>query len=294
MASNILSQSGIYRILNIVTGKCYIGSSVKISKRFNHHNMMLCSDKHHSNKLQRSWNKHGKDNFTFNILLICERDNLIMYEQICIDAYDSYKNGYNVAPKAGSTIDIPRTDEWRKNIGLGNKGKIISEDARRKTSLSLTGRKASEESKQKMKESKIGKNSDHSSKSVIRVTDGELFKSGKEACIAHGANFYYEVSRAIKLGIRAFGHYWKFEGDERMLSDFENETTNRQIGKGSHFNGTQSGRGKSARKVIRLSDGLSKFFICGIRFSYFSSSERCLSTNIVSFINSSFSSSFYF
>jgi len=253
MASNILSQSGIYRILNIVTGKCYIGSASVLYKRRNQHLSKLRRSKHENEKLQLSWNEHGELNFSFEILLLCDKENTIMYEQICIDHYDSCNDGYNKAPMAGGNAGMPRSDEWKKKIGLKHKDKILSDEVKAKISKSLTGKVQSEETRKKQSIKRIG--NEHPNKSVIRVTDGKWFKSGKDACIAHGAGTYAGISRAIKSGIRAFGHYWKFEGDERTLNDFENEATNRQIGKGSHFNGTQSGRGKSARKVIRLIDG---------------------------------------
>ena len=53
--------SGIYKIQNKNTGKCYVGSAVNIDRRKKKHFLELRNGIHHSLKLQRSYNKHGID-----------------------------------------------------------------------------------------------------------------------------------------------------------------------------------------------------------------------------------------
>jgi len=60
-----IKMTGIYRIVNIVTGKVYVGSAININKRWSIHKLRLKENKHHSIKLQNSVNKHGIDNFLF-------------------------------------------------------------------------------------------------------------------------------------------------------------------------------------------------------------------------------------
>lgn len=52
--------SGIYQIINLVNGKCYVGSAVNIKKRCYYHLRSCRLNKHHSKKLQRAWNKGKK------------------------------------------------------------------------------------------------------------------------------------------------------------------------------------------------------------------------------------------
>lgn len=92
-----MCKQGIYEILNIKTNKRYIGSSSDIERRWKEHDRMLKSNKHHSIKIQRSYNKtKDKAIFTYNILEIVE-DIKILHkrEQFYIDKYDSFYNGYN-------------------------------------------------------------------------------------------------------------------------------------------------------------------------------------------------------
>lgn len=93
-------EVGVYGILNTITNKWYIGSSIELSKRFGRHLWELRKGIHHSQKLQRSFDRHGEGVFQFKILLVCEAKDVEMFESRTIKAYDSYKNGYNVAAEA--------------------------------------------------------------------------------------------------------------------------------------------------------------------------------------------------
>lgn len=59
---------GVYKILNIVSEKYYIGYSKNIERRFKDHIYTLEHNNHGNIVLQRSFNKHGLDNFTFEVL----------------------------------------------------------------------------------------------------------------------------------------------------------------------------------------------------------------------------------
>jgi len=95
-----LYEIGVYGILNTITGKWYIGSSILLSKRMGVHLRDLRKGTHHSTKLQRSYNKHGETAFEFRVLLTCSKDQVEFFENRAIKGFDSYVNGYNVAPEA--------------------------------------------------------------------------------------------------------------------------------------------------------------------------------------------------
>lgn len=88
---------GIYKIENAKTKKVYIGSSNNIESRFKQHIKMLESNKHHSVKLQRSYNKTiDKSVFKFSVIEELESTSgLLEVEQEYIIKYDSLNNGYN-------------------------------------------------------------------------------------------------------------------------------------------------------------------------------------------------------
>lgn len=102
---------GIYGIKNLVTGKMYIGKSVEMENRFKKHLNTLKNNKHHSEYLQNSYNKHGKEVFIFGIIEHCPVEDLDKQEKYWIDYYDSYNNGYNCTIPNGINCGHIWTDE---------------------------------------------------------------------------------------------------------------------------------------------------------------------------------------
>jgi group I intron endonuclease len=130
---------GIYKIINNVNGKVYIGQSINIKERWNDHIKSLNRGDSHSILLQRAWNKYKQDNFSFEVLELCSEDELDNVEVKYIEFYDAINNGYNIEPG-------------------GNKNKHLSDETKKKIGYANRGRHHSEETKQKMSESRIGKN----------------------------------------------------------------------------------------------------------------------------------------
>jgi len=93
---------GIYKITNTINDKMYIGSSIDIQGRWREHKNDLKNDKHHSQHLQRAWNKYNGKNFVFSIIEECEREETLNREQYYLDLYKSYdsKFGYNMSHDA--------------------------------------------------------------------------------------------------------------------------------------------------------------------------------------------------
>lgn len=143
-------NTGIYEIRNIINSKCYVGSANSFIKRFNEHKRDLRKNEHHNAKLQRAWNKHGAENFEFNKIIICSKENLLMYEQRAIDIYDTVNNGYNILPTAGSTIGMIHSSETKLKMSESAKGRIISIEQREKIGNASRGRIASNESRAKI------------------------------------------------------------------------------------------------------------------------------------------------
>ena len=149
---------GIYKITNIITEKVYIGSTLNINKRWNKHKSQLRNNTHHSIKLQNSVNKHGIENFIFEVIEECSKNLLIEREQYWIDILDSYNNGYNSRPIASNMLGMKLSEETKQKISNKNKCRILTEEHKRKLSESNKGKqntlgyKHSEETKNKISE----------------------------------------------------------------------------------------------------------------------------------------------
>lgn len=85
----------IYQIRNLINNKVYIGQTVNEIRRKSNHLFLLRSNQHHSIKLQNAYNKYGEENFVFEILEECSKEELNEKEIKYIQLKNSYNNGYN-------------------------------------------------------------------------------------------------------------------------------------------------------------------------------------------------------
>lgn len=81
---------GIYRIVNLITGKTYLGSAVKVLRRLNEHRYKLTEQSHANRYLQFAWNKYGATAFSFEFIAECQPSDRREREQRFIDAYLSH------------------------------------------------------------------------------------------------------------------------------------------------------------------------------------------------------------
>ncbi len=93
--------AGIYQIRNTQNNNRYIGSSIRLNGRFAEHVSELSRNCHHSPILQNAWNKYKQNTFVFEVLIYCDPENCLMYEQIVLD---DYQPKYNVCKIAGRNI----------------------------------------------------------------------------------------------------------------------------------------------------------------------------------------------
>jgi group I intron endonuclease len=147
-----MAVSGIYRILNIVSGKAYIGSAANVKARLNWHKCYLRKGKHPNIKLQRTWAKHGEDAFLFELIEEVEVPSLNIREQHYMDTYSAASIGYNIAPNAEGNRGRTLTPEHRAKIGASSRGKPRSPETRARISAAQKGKKLSPEHIEKLRE----------------------------------------------------------------------------------------------------------------------------------------------
>lgn len=73
--------SGVYKIINLVTGDFYVGSSKDIGLRWKQHWQPATHRMHPNSKLYQDMEKYGKKNFTIQILCPVSREYLKQVEQ---------------------------------------------------------------------------------------------------------------------------------------------------------------------------------------------------------------------
>lgn len=90
----------IYRILNSVDGKFYIGSTDKGNRRYAQHFHDLQANKHDNKRLQNAFNKYSVNVFIFEILEPLDsndKSKLVSLEQVYIDWFNVSRTGYNIS-----------------------------------------------------------------------------------------------------------------------------------------------------------------------------------------------------
>jgi group I intron endonuclease len=134
--------TGIYRILNLNTEESYIGSAKDILQRWRDHKKRLRKGNHHSQKLQNSWQKHGEDVWLWLIIEICTVAELVTKEQWYMDQFDAFGRGYNMTPKAASTLGIPCSEATKLKIGYANCHRVWTGQSLANLKAAMKGRKA--------------------------------------------------------------------------------------------------------------------------------------------------------
>ena len=101
--------TGIYKITNKISGKCYIGQALDIRARLQDH--VSACERGKDNVLYKAIRKYGIINFEANVVVIINtfgktqdeiKKELNAQETFYVDLYDSYKSGYNMTPGGDS------------------------------------------------------------------------------------------------------------------------------------------------------------------------------------------------
>lgn len=151
-----MKVSGIYKIVNKLNGKYYVGSSNNIditdnNSRLRFHIRRLQKNEHPNDYLQNAWNKYGKDNFKFLIIEEVPTDKLLIVEQKYLDiAQNEQDKCYNLEFKSTG-------GQWREASRDKMRGENNPNFGKTYFPYSWIGKKHSTETKKKMSESKKGK-----------------------------------------------------------------------------------------------------------------------------------------
>lgn len=121
-------KSGVYKILNLQTGRFYIGSAIDLAKRKSTH----FNNRLHNSRLKKSFEKYGNKNFSWIILEYCKPEQCLIREQYYLDtllfAQEYIKThkkdkrflelGYNFSPTSTSRLGVIDSKETRQRKSI--------------------------------------------------------------------------------------------------------------------------------------------------------------------------------
>ena len=186
---------GVYRIVNNVNYKLYIGSSIHVNRRIYTHIQALNGKYHGNTHLQNAWDKYGGENFSFETIEIIDgsEEDIRKREQYWLDYYQSYDYnlGYNMSHYAIGGGGYEVSDDTRKKLSEAHKGKTHSEKTKKKMSEIKQGEYNPFYGKSHTKETRMKMRASHISEKA------PLAKLTEEDAIQAVANYFNENPNAI-------------------------------------------------------------------------------------------------
>ncbi len=122
------NKSGIYKFVNKLSGSFYIGSAKNLRTRiYSYFQLSVLLRGKNNSIISRALIKYGYSNFSLEILEYCDVSKLLEREQYYLDLLEP---DYNIAKVAGSTIGIPRSEEFKNKLSELRKGKVHKEETK--------------------------------------------------------------------------------------------------------------------------------------------------------------------
>lgn len=210
------------------SNKVYIGiTSRKPELRWRKGNGYY-NNKHFYNAIQ----KYGWDNFKHEILFEnLSKEEAEQKEIELIDYYNSTNTLFGYNHDNGGHCSITATEETKRKISKGNKGKIISRETRIKISKSTKGKRLGEhrskEAREKIRQANLGKVLSEKQKKKIRENSGRNIKVCQYSLDGKLINIFDSQREAVRRlnidnsSITNGGYVWKYlnKKEEKIHND---------------------------------------------------------------------------
>jgi group I intron endonuclease len=216
---------GIYKIINVVNNKFYVGSAVDLKRRKSRHFSELRNGKHNNRYLQAAWLKYGEQAFVFVVVEALPDDaDLLAAENVWLKEHVGKEYCYNLgvdatAPmlgvkgEASPTWGYKHTAENIRRISAASTGRTQDLETVQRKTAHLLGKPKSADVRAKISATLTGegnfwfgkKRPDHGAKvsRAVEVTDNE----GRKEVFPSIAKLREEldikpptVNRALKSG----------------------------------------------------------------------------------------------
>ena len=216
---------GIYKIINILNNKFYVGSAVDLKRRKTRHFSELRKGNHKNGHLQAAWKKYGEQAFIFvvveevaDVALLFEKENVWLKEHV--GKPYCYNIGVDaLAPMLGRTGEHSptwghkHTEEAKLRIGVASKSRVQSDEEKTMRRATMRGKPQPAEVRAKISATLMGegnfwfgkKRPDHGAKvsKEVEVTDNEGRKEVFPSIAALRKTLDIKpptVNRALKAG----------------------------------------------------------------------------------------------
>lgn len=233
----------IYKIVNLVNDKFYVGSTIHKKVRFRQHRKLLRNNKHHCKPLQAAWNKYGEDKFDFRV--IEEVPNALSLAEV-EDRYLQEHVGKTYCYNTGYSSTAP----WRNAPAhiTPNFGKLVSTEQKEKISTTLKAYYAEDY----FNHPRVGKQHSEETKAQISASKKEnptRYWQGKERDEETKA----KIGDAQRGKPKAPGRTLSEEGRAKVRANIEAGRSHKHwVGK-KH---TDEAKAKMSKKVHAMPDNL--------------------------------------
>ena len=149
----------IYKFVNLLNGKIYIGYTSNLKKRLKSHKKSIENPKYTS-IFHSSVRKHGWNNFHLEIIYQSKDGEhcLNIMEPYFIKQFESFgEKGYNMTEGGEGSPGFKHNTETKYIIGSRTRGKTLPESHKTKISKSHIGIKPSEKTRKLMSENRKGR-----------------------------------------------------------------------------------------------------------------------------------------
>jgi group I intron endonuclease len=143
---------GIYKIINVVNNKFYVGSAVDLKRRKARHFSELRTGRHNNRHLQAAWVKYGEQAFVFVVVEEVSPDaDLLAAENVWLKEHVGKDYCYNIgvdatAPHLGMSGELSptwgykHTPEALAQIGIASKARVQSPEEKAKRRSTMRGK----------------------------------------------------------------------------------------------------------------------------------------------------------
>lgn len=159
---------GIYKIINVINNKFYVGSAVNFKKRKARHWNELRKNIHNNGHLQAAWNKYGEQAFTFVVIQeVDAQEDLLAAENAWLKECVGKPNCYNIGTDATAPMlgvkgtDHPafgykHTQETLTKISKTSRERTFTDEVNKRKTAHLHGKPKSAEIRAKISKTLSG------------------------------------------------------------------------------------------------------------------------------------------